>query len=118
MPGHTAIIGTFDTINRVGEMPVPFSFVIADCWTSGVGHFVEYLTISDPGGTEVVRTSETNFWLPNTFHRHTVNHYLTLALETPGLHTVRVYLDHEPALDYKLKFVILPQPGSYPTSQG
>jgi len=89
--------------------------VILDCWTSGVGHFSEYVTIADSDGTQVVQTQETQFWLPNTFHRHSVTHNITAALEVPGFHTVRVYLDNQVAMEYKLKFNVQPAQGAYST---
>lgn len=84
--------------------------MILDCWTNGVGHFSEYVSIKDPLGGEVVQTNESQFWLPNSFHRHTVQHTIGLALTEPGMHTVHVFLNNQQVLDYKVKFDVRPAP--------
>jgi len=108
--GGFVILSPFDTITRIGDAPQPISIMILDCWTSGVGHFSEYLTITDPNGTQVIQTSESQFWLPNSFHRHNVHHNLRLALLEPGMHVVKVFLDNQEVLNYKIKFDVRPAP--------
>jgi hypothetical protein len=106
------LVGLFDTINRVGDTPLPNQFVILDSWTSGMGIWAEHVTITDPEGELIVESSETRFWLQSSFHRHNVQHNITVPLTKPGLYTVHVHLDNEEVLSYKLNFVIHPQPAA------
>lgn len=108
--GMSLIVGPFDTITRTGDTPQPLSCVILDCWTNGVGHFSEYVEIKDPLGHEVLQTPEIQFWLPDSFHRHSVHHNISLALSEPGMHTVHVYLNNQQVIEYKVKFDVRPSP--------
>ncbi len=108
--GRAYIINPFDTMNRIGDAPVPHQFVILNCWTSGVGHWREHVTVSAPGGELLLETNEVEFWLRSSFNRHQVQNFVVVPLTEPGLHTVRVYLDHEEVLEYRLKFDIIQAP--------
>ena len=108
--GGTVIVRPFDTINRVGDNVIPASFVIFDGWTSGMGVWNEHLTITDPAGKTILEVPEQSFWLQSVWHRHNVQHNLTVALTDPGTYAVHVFLANSEILTYRFRFVVHPAP--------